>query len=89
MKKGWIIWIMIMCTRSAAWACEVCKKQQPEVLRGIAHGAGPQSDWDYVIIGITVLIVLASLFYTIKWIVRPGEKERSHIKYRILNTGQP
>ncbi len=86
--KRWILLIVMTGFGSAAWACEVCKKQQPEVLRGIAHGAGPQSRWDYVIIGVTVLIVLVSLFYTIKWIVRPGEKERSHIKYSIFNIGQ-
>lgn len=69
----------------ASIACEVCKKQQPKVLRGIAHGAGPQSDLDYLIVGGTVLIVVVSLFYSIKWIVHPGEKESEHIKYSILN----
>lgn len=69
----------------ASFACEVCKKQQPKILRGITHGAGPQSDWDYVIVGGTALIVVVSLFYSIKWIIRPGEKESKHIKYSILN----
>jgi phage shock protein PspC (stress-responsive transcriptional regulator) len=67
-------------------ACEVCKKQQPKVLRGITHGAGPESDWDYVVIWSVVLIVIISLFYAIKWIIRPGEKESKHIKYSILNS---
>lgn len=66
-------------------ACEVCKKQQPEILRGVAHGAGPQSDWDYVVVGSTAVIMLISLFYAVKWILRPGEKEREHIKRSILN----
>jgi len=66
-------------------ACEVCKKQQPEILRGVAHGAGPQSDWDYVVVGCTAVIVLISLFYAVKWILRPGEKEREHIKRSIFN----
>ncbi len=69
----------------ASLACEVCKKQQPKVLRGISHGAGPESNWDYVVVGGTVLIVAVSLFYTVKWIVYPGEKERTHIKHSILN----
>lgn len=66
-------------------ACEVCKKQQPKILRGVTHGAGPQSDWDYVVVGSTVVIVLISLFYAVKWILRPGEKESEHIKRSILN----
>jgi hypothetical protein len=66
-------------------ACEVCKKQQPKILRGVTHGAGPQSDWDYVIVGCVIILVLISLFYTIKWILHPGEKESEHIKRSILN----
>ena len=66
-------------------ACEVCKKQQPKVLRGITHGAGPQTDWDYLVVFGTALIVVVSLFYTIKWILHPGEQEREHIKNSIFN----
>jgi hypothetical protein len=69
----------------ASLACEVCKKQQPKVLREITHGAGPQSDWDYVVVLGTALIVVVSLFYSIKWIIRPDEKEREHIKNSIFN----
>ncbi len=66
-------------------ACEVCKKQQPKVLRGITHGAGPESDWDYVVVCCAVMLVLISLFYAIKWTMYPGEKEREHIKHSIFN----
>lgn len=68
----------------AAFACPACEKQQPELLRGVSHGAGPQSNWDYVIVWAAVLIVLATLFYTIKWIVKPGEKSEEHIKRTVL-----
>jgi hypothetical protein len=68
-----------------SFACPVCEKQQPDLLKGIAHGSGPQSDWDYVIVFTTVIIVAATLFYSIKWIIRPGEKEKEHIKRSILN----
>ncbi len=68
------------------WAltCPVCEKQQPEILRGVTHGAGPQNDWDYVIVWIGVIIVLLTFFYSLKWIIRPGEKSISHIKQHIL-----
>lgn len=67
------------------FACPVCEKQQPAILKGITHGAGPSGNWDYVIILVAVVIVLATLFYTIKWLVRPGEKENNHIKRTVLN----
>lgn len=68
-----------------AVACPVCEKQQPKILQGITHGGGPQSNWDYVIITTATLIAVFTLFFSIKWLVRPGEKSRSHIKYLILN----
>jgi hypothetical protein len=66
-------------------ACEVCKKQQPKALRGITHGAGPQSEWDYVVVLGTVFIAVVSLFYSIKWIIHPGERDTAHIKRSIFN----
>jgi len=66
-------------------ACPACERQQPKILKGITHGSGPQSNWDFVIIVVATVIVVATLFYSIKWLVRPGEKSVSHIKYLILN----
>lgn len=79
------MWIL---AGSASMACEICKKQQPKVLKGITHGVGPQSEWDYVIVGVTALIVVVSLFYSIKWIIRPGEGEKEHIKNSIFSMDQ-
>ncbi len=69
----------------ASFACPVCDKQQPKILSGITHGAGPQSNWDYVIVWTTVLIVLYCLYYTIRYLVKPGESGENHIKRSILN----
>jgi hypothetical protein len=77
-------------TLAALWlpvallACPVCEKNQPKLLRGITHGAGPESNWDYVIIGITAAIVAASLYYSVKWLCKPGEAGKDHIKRIIL-----
>lgn len=68
-----------------ATACPVCEKQQPKVLQGITHGAGPESQWDYIIVWATVLIVAVTLFYSLKWIFRPGERAHDHIKQFIIN----
>lgn len=66
-------------------ACDVCKKQQPKILSGIAHGAGPDSRWDYLIISITGVAVLLTFFYSIKFLLKPGEKSKTHIKQFIFN----
>lgn len=67
------------------FACPLCEKQQPRLLRGITHGTGPESNWDYIIVWVTVLIVLFTLFFSVKWLIRPGEKSDNHIKRFILN----
>jgi phage shock protein PspC (stress-responsive transcriptional regulator) len=88
MKK--ILTILLFITwHTASFACEVCKKQQPKILRGITHGAGPQSEWDYVIVGVMTVIVITTLFYSVKWLIHPGEKNLNHIKNSILNFESP
>lgn len=69
----------------AAFACPLCEKKQPAVLRGITHGTGPDSNWDYAIVSAMVVIVLLTLVYTIKYLVKPGEKNLSHIKHTVIN----
>ncbi len=66
-------------------ACPVCEKQQPKFLQGITHGAGPQSNWDYLIIAVITTIAVSTLFFSVKWLIAPGEKTESHIKHLILN----
>jgi hypothetical protein len=78
--------ILVFLTASVtAMACPVCERNQPAILKGITHGSGPDSQWDYLIVTIAVVIVLYTLFYSVKWLVRPGEKSESHIKRMILN----
>ena len=84
MKK--VLFTLFMLASSiAAIACPVCKKQQPKILQGITHGAGPQGPEDYIIIWATVAIVLVTLFFSVKWLIKPGEKSADHIKHFILN----
>lgn len=84
-KKRLLIPLLLL-MGNIANACPVCERQQPKVLKGIVHGAGPDSNWDYLIVSITVLIVLVTLFFSIKWMIQPGEKSGNHIKRYILNT---
>jgi uncharacterized protein HemY len=85
MKRIILIFLLLLNTY-ILFACPACEKQQPKLLRGITHGGGPQSRWDYVIVWIMVGIVILTLFFSIKWLVKPGEKSNNHIKRFILNS---
>ena len=80
-----IISLLFIITNLAAMACPICEKQQPKVLQGITHGAGPQSNWDWLIIAIITIITLLTLFYSLKYLIKPGENNANHIKQSILN----
>ena len=80
-----ILLLSILLARQVVFACDVCKKQQPKVLQGITHGTGPQSNWDYVIVIAFALLVIATLFYSLKSLLKPKEQSKNHIKYSILN----
>jgi hypothetical protein len=84
MQKTFITFLLLL-LNVTLMACPVCEKQQPEILKGITHGAGPESNWDYLIIWAMVDIVLVSLYLSLKWIFRPEVKQQSHIKYTVLN----
>ena len=76
--------MFLLASPLASFACEVCDRNQPKLLKGIAHGAGPQSNWDYVSIGITTIIAVYALIYSTKWLIKPNENDTNHIKYSIL-----
>jgi uncharacterized protein HemY len=84
MKKYALLFVLLL-SGFAALSCPVCDQKQPAVLRGIAHGAGPESNWDYLIISVVGVIVLVTLFFSVKWLIRPGEKSDTHIKRAIIN----
>lgn len=84
MKKIFLLLILIA-GFVVAKACPVCEKQQPEILKGITHGAGPQSNWDFLIVSVAAIIVGATFFFSAKWLIWPEEKGEQHIKRIILN----
>lgn len=83
--KRLLLVVGIMLLSVNIMACPVCERNQPKVLKGITHGAGPESEWDYIIVWVMVITVLITLFFSIKWLVKPGEKSTTHIKRFILN----
>jgi len=84
MKAKIFTLLFCICTYASVQACPVCEKQQPKLLRGITHGAGPQSNWDWVIVSVMVLVTLLILFYAVKLFVKPEERNDEHIKQTIL-----
>lgn len=70
---------------NAALACDVCQKNQPKVLENITHGVGPQGTIDFVITWSAVVIVVLTLFFSIKYLIRPKEQQLSHIKNVIVH----
>lgn len=85
MKK--LLWsFLLICSLApvSVLACEVCEKNQPAALRGITHGPGPESSWDLVIICVAAIIVLLTLVYSFRYLIRPDEDSREHIKNIVI-----
>lgn len=85
MKMKTLLTFLLLLFAQFIWACPVCDKQQPKITQGFTHGVGPQSKWDWVIIGVMTTITAFTFIYSIKFLVKPGEKNANHIKQSILN----
>ncbi|MEC5157161.1 hypothetical protein [Chryseobacterium sp. MP_3.2] len=83
LKKICAFLLLLMTT--FAFACEACKLQQPKITQSFTHGTGPESKWDWLIIGIIAVITVYTFVFSLKYLVKPGEKDRNHIKNSILN----
>ena len=84
MKKRVLIIIMLF-SGLKSFACEVCANNQPKPLKGITHGVGPTGTIDYIIITVAAIIVSIALFLSVKYLVKPKEKNSDHIKNIVLN----
>jgi hypothetical protein len=80
-----IIILLLLLVARPLHACPACDQQQPAVLRGITHGTGPQGDVDYIIVSAMVILTLATLWYSLKTLIRPNESASDHIKNSILD----
>jgi len=83
-KQYWILLILIGLAQFNL-ACPVCERQQPKATMGLTHGAGPGSNWDWVIIIFMTILTLLTLYFSIKFLVKPGEKGKDHVKQSIFN----
>lgn len=84
MKKNVIV-LTVLFFVTKLKACPVCERSKPAVLKGVTHGSIPESRWDYLIVAGVTLIAMLVLFYSVKWMLFPGERSAFHIKRTILN----
>ncbi len=85
MKRAFFLLAALSGYGLSVMACPLCEKQQPKIFRGITHGAGPQSEWDYVIVAAIAVVVAFTTWYSVKFLLRPGEQSGTHIKRLVLN----
>lgn len=85
MKLKSLSTLVFVLTMQLVWACPVCEKQQPKITQGLTHGAGPQSNWDWVIIAIITAITVLTFIFSLKYLIKPGEKNSNHIKQTVLS----
>ena len=85
MKIKTLLFLFFMLAAQVVNACPVCEKKQPAITKGITHGTGPDSNWDWVIIGAITIITILTLVYSIKYLIKPGEKTTNHVKNSIFS----
>lgn len=85
MKRFSIAFLFFFLSVLPVLACEVCQRNQPKLLQDISHGTGPQAESDYYIIGGAIILVVFTLIYSLKYLLKPGENNPGHIKNMILN----
>ena len=83
-SKAIALFAVLNLVRMTANACDGCSIRQPRILRGLSHGTGPDTQWDYCIVAIVASLVVLTLFFSVKWLVNPGERSEAHIKNLIL-----
>lgn len=84
-----IIFLLAMLINLVAIGCPVCERNKSKAENWLSvHGSSPESNWDYVIVVIVIIVAVASLYYTVKWLINPKENNKEHIKYLFINPEQ-
>jgi hypothetical protein len=85
MKTKILTTLIVFLHAFVALSCPVCESRQPKYLRGITHGAGPESNWDWMIIGVVTAITLLTAIYSTKHLIKPSEWQYNAIKNSVLD----
>lgn len=88
MKKTVLTSVLIILCFIQAFACELCKSQQPELLQDIVHGTGPQGTFDYIILWVAIVIVAVTFVLSVLFLIRPDKLDKNHkIKFLPVDEG--
>lgn len=82
--KNKILLIITSFFSVTAMACDLCKSNQPKGFEDITHGEGPTGDVDYIIMWSAIVIVSYTLIMSVKYLIKPNEREQDHIKNLIV-----
>ena len=63
-----------------SWA-QICTTKPEDI---IFKYSKTHTEIDWVIVGVTSVIAIYTLIFSIKYLAKPGEEKNSHIKYSIL-----
>lgn len=81
--------IVFLTASVSIYACPVCERAKAKTAFGsISHGPGPGTTLDYIAVWVSIAAVLLTLIFTIKFLIKPNEKNSDHIKNSILNFEQ-
>ncbi len=83
-RKNLFAILLIIGFQYGSYACDLCKKNQPKMLENITHGTGPTGTIDYIITWSAVAIVSFTLFYSVKYLIKPKETNPEHVKNIVL-----
>ncbi|MBC7383958.1 MAG: hypothetical protein H7296_13385 [Bacteroidia bacterium] len=84
MKKT-LFFLLLLSHQLYSMACPVCERNQPKILKGIVHGSGPENYLDYLALWGMVVLVVFTLFFSVKLLIQPNESTKDHIKNSIFN----
>ncbi|WP_194850727.1 hypothetical protein [Nonlabens antarcticus] len=82
--KNKITLIVALLIGTIGMACPVCKEKQPAGFENITHGQGPEGNIDYIIMWSAIVIVGYTLIMSIKFLVKPKENQKDHIKNLVV-----
>lgn len=83
--KRKILTLVVLLISAVSFACPLCESKQPKGFENITHGQGPEGDMDYIIMFTAIIIVGYTLIMSIKYLVKPKENDKSHIKNLVVD----
>ena len=88
MKKK-VLTLLLFFISAVLLACPVCEANQPKGFENITHGQGPDGNLDYFILVSAIIIVGYTLIMSVKYLVKPKEDNKNHIKNLVVNENNP